>query len=154
MKQLRRVESWRSLSERLSTIRLVYLIIRLRFSRLCERYAFITPLGVLGLGLSVAHLGTIVVNLDVRVGRDCRLHPGVTIGATRGLAPQIGDEVFIGPGAGVFGGVTVGDRVHIGTGVLVTTNIPDDSILLPPRPLVRTVVRPTRRDELRVGPEN
>lgn len=149
VKRLRAVERWRNLSRKQSWMTPIYLFIRFRFGGLSERFGFTIPLGVFGPGLSIAHLGTIVINADAKVGRDCRLHHGVTIGATRGLAPTIGDEVFLGPGSSVYGGVTIGNRVHIGPGVVVLSSVPDDSVIIPSEGVIRTRTRPTWRDEVR-----
>lgn len=149
VKRLRAVELWRAVGQKYLLARPLYLFFRFRFGFLSERYGFTIPLGVFGPGLSIAHVGTIVVNSDARIGRDCRLHHGVTIGAIRGLAPEIGNEVFIGPGAGVYGGITVGDRVHIGPGVVITTDVPADSVVLPQRNIVRDQSHPTWRDDVR-----
>lgn len=78
-----------------------------------------------------------MINSNAQVGRNCRLHPGVTIGDSKGFAPVIGDEVFIGPGAGVYGNVSIGDRVHIAPGATVWTDVPDDTIVLPASPTFR-----------------
>lgn len=52
-----------------------------------------------GPGVCFCHYGTLVVNKDARIGRNCRIHVGVNIGSVKGGAPQIGDNVYIGPGA-------------------------------------------------------
>ncbi|MBN9177786.1 MAG: serine acetyltransferase [Microbacterium sp.] len=105
--------------------------------------SFSIPPHVFGPGLSIAHYGTIVVNSKAQVGRNCRLHPGVTLGSTRDEAPVIGDEVFLGPGAAVFGAVTIGNRVHIGPGVVITRDVDDDMVVYPTKPLSRARTRPT-----------
>lgn len=43
---------------------------------------FSIPVNSFGPGLSIAHGGTIVVNNTARIGKNCRIHEGVTIGAT------------------------------------------------------------------------
>ncbi len=110
---------------------------RFRFERLSEALGFDIPLGVFGPGLSIAHKGTIVVNGDARVGRNCRIHPGATIGAVRGLAPTIGDDVFIGPSVGVYGPVTIGDRATLGPNSLVNFDVPADTTTLGARATLR-----------------
>lgn len=117
--------------------RVIYLAIRWKFKRLSDSVATHIPLGVFGPGLSIAHLGTVTVNSDARVGARCRLHPGVTIGATHGRSPVIGSDVFIGPNAVLVGGVSIGDRVHIGPGAVITDDIPPDTLVVAPTPIVR-----------------
>ena len=68
---------------------------------------FEIPLNVFGKGLSIAHKGTIVVNGAARIGENCRIHTCVNIGTlpgTSNVAPIIGNDVYIGPGAKIWGG--------------------------------------------------
>lgn len=98
----------------------------LRLQRMRIRLGLSIPLGVFGPGLSIAHYGTIVVNKNAKVGANCRIHPGVCIGISHGRAPTIGDNVYLGPGAKVFGGITVGDNVAIGANAVVNRDVPCD----------------------------
>lgn len=82
------------------------------------------PLGVFGPGLSIAHYGAIVVNKNASVGANCRIHPGVCIGTAGGRSPTIGDNVYLGPGAKVFGGITIGDNVAVGANAVVNKDVP------------------------------
>ena len=58
-------------------------------------------------GLSIAHWGPIVVHPTARIGKNCRIHQCVTIGATNGenQAARIGDNVFIGPCTSIIGDI-------------------------------------------------
>jgi serine O-acetyltransferase len=104
--------------------RLCFAYYWLRLRRMRIRLGFSIPLGVFGPGLSIAHYGTVVVNKCASVGVNCRIHPGVCIGATRGRSPRIGDNVYIGPGAKIFGGITVGDHVAVGANAVVNKDVP------------------------------
>ena len=77
------------------------------------------PPGVFGRGLSIAHYGSIVVNDTARVGKYCRIHSGTNIGVLGDRAPVIGDFVYIGPGAVIYGGAIVGDEVIVGANAVV-----------------------------------
>ena len=77
-----------------------------------------------GPGLSIAHAGSVVVNDEVRVGVNCRIHSGVNIGWQRGAAPKIGDNVYLGPGAKIFGGITIGDNAAVGANAVVCKDVP------------------------------
>lgn len=118
--------------------KLSYLATRFYYDRLSERLGFDIPLDVFGPGLSIAHRGTIVVNGQAQVGRNCRIHPGVTIGASNGQAPIIGNDVFIGPGAGIFGGVTIGDGAIIGPHSLINMDVPANTTTVSARAEVRS----------------
>lgn len=100
-----------------------WFILRTKF--LGERLGFSIPRNVFGPGLSIAHIGTIVVNERAVVGRNCRLHQGVTIGEANGKAPVIGDDVHLSPNAVVIG-ANVGHRVGVRAGAVVTRDVPDD----------------------------
>jgi serine O-acetyltransferase len=105
--------------------RLVALWFVLRVKLLGERLGYSIPRNVFGPGLSIAHVGTIVVNQDARVGARCRLHQGVTIGEANGRAPVIGDDVHLSPQAVVIG-ASIGDRVGVRAGAVVVKDVPDD----------------------------
>ncbi len=98
---------------------------RLRFHRLSLKLGFSIPPNVFDKGLSIAHYGTIVVSKAARVGAYCRIHEGVTIGATNGSdkAATIGERVFLASGAKVIGEVTVADDVAIAANAVVTKSI-------------------------------
>jgi serine O-acetyltransferase len=104
--------------------RLIFATLRARLIGLSERLGFTIPRNVFGEGLCVAHYGSVVVSHLAKVGRNCDLHQGVTIGAERGQAPIIGNDVFIGPGAVVSGGVIVGDGAVIAANAVVTHDVP------------------------------
>lgn len=106
-------------------------LIKLRFVSLGQKLGFSVPLNVFGMGLSIAHYGTIVVNNKARIGDYCRIHEGVTIGVnaedywgdTLGGAAEIGNRVFIGSGAKIIGNVKIADDVAIGAGAVVVKDI-------------------------------
>jgi len=77
-----------------------------------------------------------VVGNGVEIGSGCLLMQGVTLGAPSqariGDMPKLGDNVTVGANAAVIGKVTVGSNVLIAVGTLVTSDVPDDSKVLPP----------------------
>jgi serine O-acetyltransferase len=95
-----------------------------RLKRLSMLLGFTVPRNVFGPGLSIAHYGSLVVNGNARVGRNCRIHSDVNIGEAGGRAPTIGDDVYIGPGAKIFGGITVGAGAAIGANAVVNRDVP------------------------------
>ena len=98
-----------------------------RYHALSLKLGYSIPLHVFEGGLSIVHRGTIVVAKSARVGHNCRIHEGVTIGATNGndRAAKIGDNVFIGSGAKIIGDVEIADDVAIGANAVVTRSITD-----------------------------
>ncbi|MCC2668575.1 MAG: Serine acetyltransferase [Armatimonadetes bacterium] len=79
----------------------------------------------LGPGLVILHSFGIVINSEVRAGRNLVLEHGVTIGAEKGRSPVLGDNVFIGAGAKIIGPVRIGSDVKIGANAVVTRDLPD-----------------------------
>ena len=93
---------------------------------------FSIPLNCFGPGLSIAHYGSIVVNSSCKIGKNCRIHEGVTIGATNGSkqAAIIGDNVFIGTGAKIIGDLKIGNNIAIGANSVVTRTFDEDGITI------------------------
>jgi serine O-acetyltransferase len=85
-----------------------------------------------GKGLYIGHFGGIFLNSGVKMGEYCNLSQGVTIGVGgRGEnsgCPKLGDRVFIGPGAKIFGPITIGNDVAIGANAVVTKDLPDNAV--------------------------
>lgn len=54
-------------------------------------------------------------------------------------APQIGNNVYIGIGAKIIGGITIGDNVRIGANCIVTENIPNNATVVMDKP--RVIIR-------------
>ena len=77
--------------------RVMSIILKFLYLRKSLKLGFSIGLNVFGPGLSIAHYGQLTVNQNARVGKNCRIHEGVTIGATNGNpeAAIIGDNVFI-----------------------------------------------------------
>lgn len=99
------------------------------------KYGFqISPYASIGRGLYLGHFGTIVVGNEVVIGDNCNLYPNVIIGRTnRGKnvgSPRIGDSVWIGSGAVVVGGITIGNNVLIAPNAYVNFDVPNDSIVI------------------------
>lgn len=103
-----------------------------RKNRLGGQLGFSIECGCFGPGLSIPHYGTIVVHSRARIGADCCIQAGVTIGVKKAGAPDavpvIGDRCAIGTGAKILGPVRVGDDVTIGANAVVVRDIPDHAI--------------------------
>lgn len=93
--------------------RLLYFIYKIRFKNLSLKLGLSIPENVFGPGLAIIHYGTIIVNPRAKVGANCRLHACTNIGESGGVAgaPQIGDNVYIGPGVKIYGNIKVGNNI-------------------------------------------
>lgn len=103
-----------------------------RFNKLSLKLNFSIPKNVFGPGLSIAHYGTIVVNGNSKIGKNCRIQEGVNIGATNGntKAPIIGNNVFIGTGAKIIGDIEISDGIVIGAGAVVVKDFNEPNITI------------------------
>ncbi|MCB5523544.1 serine acetyltransferase [Blautia faecis] len=101
------------------------LIESIRFHKLSINCGYSIPLNCFEKGMSLAHRGSIVVNGFAKIGKNCRIHEGVTIGTTGGNneAPVIGDNVFIGTGAKIIGNIQIANDVAIGANAVVVKSI-------------------------------
>lgn len=91
------------------------------------------PPGVqLGEDFHIIHAeGSLSIHPEVVIGDRCGVMHNVTIGTNMGAgAPKIGDDVFIGVNSTVLGRIKIGNRVRIGANTAVTTNVPDDSVVV------------------------
>ncbi len=85
-----------------------------------------------GPGLCVVHYGTVVVNGKARIGENARIHAGVNIGTNAGcnMAPRIGDNVYFGPGAKVFGDIDIVSNIAIGANAVVNKSFFEEGVTL------------------------
>jgi serine O-acetyltransferase len=88
----------------------------------------------IGPGLVLYHPTGVVIGPGCRIGARATIMQGATLGSDAvtggdGASPVIGDDVFIGPGAAVFGGVELGDRVRVGANSVVTESFAADVVI-------------------------
>lgn len=78
----------------------------------------------IGGGLYIAHpYGTVI--MPAKIGKNCSIVHNVTIGLRNEWDfPVIGDDVFIGAGARVLGGIVIGDGAKIGANAVVIEDVP------------------------------
>ena len=90
----------------------------------------ISPDISVGGGLYIAHpVGTAIYARHI--GRNCSIISVVTIGMrNKWEFPTIGDNVFIGAGARVLGGICVGNDASIGANAVVIHDVPDGATVV------------------------
>lgn len=88
----------------------------------------------IGEGLYVGHCGGITISSSAKIGKNVNISQQVTIGVSgqgdKQGVPIIGDDVFIAPGAKIFGKINVGNNVKIGANAVVYKDIPDKAIVV------------------------
>jgi len=101
---------------------------RFKYHRLSLKLGFTIPCNVAGPGLALVHYGTIVISENCKIGKNCRIHAGVNIGANAGGsgAAVIGDNCYIGPGAKLIGEINIGSGSVIGANAVVTRDVPQN----------------------------
>ena len=78
------------------------------------------------------------------IGENFWINQNVTIAYDRDKCPVIGDNVHIGTGANIFGGVRIGNNVTIGGGTTVVKDIPANTLVVSARP--RYINKTTRQE--------
>ena len=93
-----------------------------------------------GPGLVLVHPIGVVINSAVRGGRNICIESSVVIGDNRGLVPVLGDDLFIGSGAKIIGGVTLGSGARVGANAVVVHDVPPGVTVvgIPARPVGQT----------------
>ncbi len=123
--RLRKIEYLHNVCRKNIFARIYLFILEVINHRLATRLGFTIPKNVFGPGLCIVHYGTIVVHPDVRVGANCRIHTCTNLGEFNGT-PTLGDNVYIGPGAKLYGDITIGSNVAIGANSVVNKSFGDN----------------------------
>ena len=84
----------------------------------------------IGPGFIITHSLGVIINTHVRAGKNLTVYHGVTLGSEKNKSPILGDNVFIGAGAKIIGGVRIGSDVKIGANAVVTKDIPDGATVI------------------------
>jgi serine O-acetyltransferase len=107
--------------------RLAYLLMQCLWGIQLPRTAKIGP------GLIIGHFGGIVVSGKAVMGTNCTLMHGVTIGqagdGAYGGVPEMGNDVFVGPGAKLFGKIRIGHNVKIGANAVIHQDVADNAVV-------------------------
>ena len=88
----------------------------------------------IGPGLYLGHAHNINVSPLAKIGKNCNLNKGCTIGReNRGKrigAPTLGDDVWVGSNSMVVGNIHIGSDVLIAPNAYVNFDVPDHSIVI------------------------
>jgi serine O-acetyltransferase len=108
------------------------ILLKYRYRSISIKLNFTIPINVFGPGLSIVHYGTIVINRNVNVGANCRMHACVNIGASGGRpeAPQLGNNVYIAPGAKIYGDISIPNNTAIGANAVVNKSFTEENTVI------------------------
>jgi len=88
----------------------------------------IHPAAVIGRRFFIDHGMGVVIGETARIGDDCTLYHGVTLGGTswkKGKRhPTLGDNVVVGAGAKVLGPIIIGSGARIGSNAVAVKDVP------------------------------
>ncbi|VYT31200.1 Serine acetyltransferase [uncultured Blautia sp.] len=89
-----------------------------------DRLGIEIEINCFGKGLQIYHGAGIVVNPQARIGENCKLHGGNCIGNNGKTqeVPVLGNNLDIGFGACIVGGVQLGNDICIGSNAVVVKN--------------------------------
>jgi serine O-acetyltransferase len=94
-----------------------------------RKYNTLLISGDIGGGLVLIHAYFSILSPQ-KMGENCKIWHEVTIGYRDYIAPIIGDNVQISPGAKIIGNIYIGDNSKIGPNALVLENIPENSVVV------------------------
>lgn len=129
---LRKVEYYKNCKKNVFS-KFYYAYLYRKFRRTQIKLGFFISPNCFGPGLSIRHHGTLIVNPHAKIGSNCIIYPGVVIGTEAGFsdrAPTIGNNVYIGPGAKIFGPITIADGIAIGANAVVNKSFLEKNITI------------------------
>lgn len=121
------------------------IIYRALYRRARTIYGIELPYSVeLGRRVVIEHQGAIVIHGNCKIGDDCIIRQGVSMGIKTVKhphhAPTLGKRVDVGVGAKLIGNITIGDDAIIGANAVVTRDVPAGLTMvgIPARPISRS----------------
>ena len=96
-----------------------------------RKLGFFIAAGCFDQGLRIYHYGSIIINPKSKIGKNCTIHGNCCIGSKGSFpddSPVIGDNVDIGQGAQILGGITIANGVKIGAGSIVTKSVLEPNV--------------------------
>ena len=113
--------------------RILYMYYKLLHHRQSVRWGILIPPNVFGPGLTLFHVGTIIVNDTAKIGSGCHLYNCVNIAQEC----KIGKNAYIAPGVKILPGIEIADNIRIGANAVVTKSFDKPGITIAGVPAVR-----------------
>ncbi len=85
-------------------------------------------------GLYIGHFGGIFIHNSTNIGKNCNISQDVSIGVKNGGknpgVPSIGDNVYLGSGSKIMGGIRIGNNAAVGANCVVNISIPENGVAI------------------------
>lgn len=130
LRYLRKLEYYTNIPSLTSKFMKAYYNYKIRVS--ARKLGYYIGINSCGAGLSLPHYGTVIISAEARLGKNCRVHVCVNIGRSAGekKAPQIGDNVYIGPSCVLFGDIKIASNVTIGANATVNKSVEQEHVVI------------------------
>ena len=112
--------------------RIRYLFSTAILNRLRNKYSLNIGLNTCGRGLKVMHLGPILTNERVIIGDNVSIHTNTAFvaGGRSSETPVLGNDIVVGVGATILGGIHIADGIAIGANELVNKSFTEEGIAI------------------------
>lgn len=119
----------------------------LLLERAATKYGITIPISTeIAPGFYIGYFGGIVVSNEVKIGPNCNIHKGVSIGrieiGDRVGAPCLEGGVWVGQNAVLMGGITIGHGAVIAPGAFVNFDVPPRALVIGNPGRIRTSPAP------------
>lgn len=126
------------------------------FSNVVRLYTGIEihPGAVIGRRFFIDHGMGIVIGETAKIGDDCSMYHGVTLGGTSWSSgkrhPTLGNNVVVGAGAKILGPIMINDGARVGSNAVVVKDVPANTTVIgvPAREVVRSDVSQENRENI------
>lgn len=113
--------------------KIAYAYYKLLHHRQSINWGIQIPPNTFGPGLTIFHVGSIIVNKHAEIGSGCHLYNCVNIAQDC----KIGENVYIAPGVKILPGVEIADNIRIGANAVVNKSFTEKGITIAGVPAVK-----------------
>jgi serine O-acetyltransferase len=103
---------------------------KIRLANISNKYSMHIPINCCDKGLKIMHVGPILMNSNTRCGKNLAIHINTSLvaGGRSNKAPIVGDNVVVGVGAVIVGGIKIANNVAIGANAVVNKDVLEENI--------------------------
>jgi serine O-acetyltransferase len=131
LKTVRRLEYLQNTKSGNYYFKILHFLCYLRIRKLSAKLHINIPINTLGEGALIMHFGTLRINQNAKIGKNCILQPGVFIGQkdSEENVPTVGDNVYFSPGSMAFGKIKIGNNVVVAPNSVVIKDVSDNCVV-------------------------